>query len=840
MDKPTARKKIAELTNQLHRHNYRYYVLNSPEISDYEYDMMMKELQELEKQFPDLALPDSPTQRVGSDIDQKFEQVPHRVPMLSLDNTYNEQELTDFLKRINRNVTEQVEYICELKYDGVAISLRYENGYLQQAITRGDGYQGDDVTENIKTIRSIPLRLLGKDYPASFEIRGEIYMSHQSFEELNKERRKNNKPPFANPRNSAAGTLKMQKSSQVARRSLDCFLYQLVGEALPYNTDYDNLQKAKEWGLKIPEHISRCATIKEIFDFINYWDRERKNLSYDTDGVVVKVNQYHLREQLGYTAKSPRWAIAYKFQAEQVATQLQSVSFQVGRTGRVTPVANLKPVSLAGTTVKRASLHNEDIIRNLDLRHGDTVWVEKGGEIIPKIIDVDKSRRFPDSRPVTFIEKCPQCETPLIRNEDEAAHYCPNEKGCPPQIKGRIIHFCSRDAMDIEGLGKDIINRFVNKGFLHEIVDIYKLKNKRRQLEGLEVLSKEQEGLDRGVVPLSRVLYAFRLGVNSVKEAELLEQAYGSVSGILSANREDESGGDQKTEAFKASAQQELQSSKNQYLRQTLQNGETGTGNIRNEYVLYALNIPGLSFDDCRKLAEDFDFVYEVFLASDEELSKFLGRDKMDAIRNVFSVKKTYNLINNLNHVKKIALQKKSVDNILNGIEQSKQQPFEKVLYGLGIRFIGLATAKLLVAHFSSIDKMMEASHEDFNQIEGIGPRIAGSLTEYFSDSYYRGLIDRMRHEGLNFEKEQNRETSESAPLEGATFVITGTLPTYSRKEAQNIIEENGGKVTSSVSSNTTYLLSGENPGSKLTKAKQLGVNILEEDEFKKLLQGIE
>ncbi|MCF8233091.1 MAG: NAD-dependent DNA ligase LigA, partial [Bacteroidales bacterium] len=309
MDKPTARKKIAELTDQLHRHNYRYYVLNSPEISDYEYDMMMKELQELEKQFPDLALPDSPTQRVGSDIDQKFEQVPHRVPMLSLDNTYNEQELTDFLNRINRNVNEQVEYICELKYDGVAISLRYENGYLQQAITRGDGYQGDDVTENIKTIRSIPLRLLGKDYPASFEIRGEIYMSHQSFEELNKERRKNNKPPFANPRNSAAGTLKMQKSSQVARRSLDCFLYQLVGEDLPYNTDYDNLQKAKEWGLKIPENISRCATIKEIFDFINYWDRERKNLSYDTDGVVVKVNQYHLREQLGYTAKSPRWAI---------------------------------------------------------------------------------------------------------------------------------------------------------------------------------------------------------------------------------------------------------------------------------------------------------------------------------------------------------------------------------------------------------------------------------------------------------------------------------------------------------------------------------------------------
>ena len=835
MDKNTARKKIAELTDQLHRHNYKYYVLHTPEISDYEYDMMMKELQELEKQFPDLALPDSPTQRVGSDIDQKFEQVPHRVPMLSLDNTYNEQELTDFLNRINRNVSETVEYICELKYDGVAISLRYENGYLQQAITRGDGYQGDDVTENIKTIRSIPLRLLGDDYPESFEIRGEIYMSHQSFEELNKERRKNNKSPFANPRNSTAGSLKMQKSSQVAQRALDCFLYQLVGENLPYTTDYENLQKAKEWGLKIPEHITRCSTIKEIFDFINYWDRERINLSYDTDGVVVKVNQYHLREQLGFTAKSPRWAIAYKFQAEQVATQLQSVSFQVGRTGRVTPVANLKPVSLAGTTVKRASLHNEDIIRNLGLRHGDTVWVEKGGEIIPKIIDVDKSQRLPDSRPVTFIEKCPECETPLIKNEDEAAHYCPNEKGCPPQIKGRIIHFCSRDAMDIEGLGKDIINRFVNKGFLLEIVDIYKLKNKRQQLEGLEVLSKEQKGLDRGVVPLSRVIYAFRLGVNSVKEAEGLEQTYGSISGILADSPEDKNKGDQQIEALKASARKEMESTKNRSLTQTLRDGETGTGSIRNDHVIHALNIPGLSFEDCRKLAEDFDFVYEVFLASDEELSRCLGREKISAIRIFFAGRKTYNLVNGLNHVKKIALRKKSVDNILNGIEQSKQQPFEKVLYGLGIRFIGLATAKLLVAHFSSVDKMMEASHEDFNQIEGIGPRIAGSLTEYFSDSYYKGLIERLRREGLNFEKQQ-QESSRKAPLEGATFVITGTLPTYSRKEAQNIIEENGGKVTSSVSSNTTYILSGENPGSKITKAKQYGVKILEEDEFKKLL----
>ena len=834
MDKASARERIKELTDQLHKHNYYYYVLHRPEISDYEYDMLMKELQDLEKAYPDLALPDSPAQRVGSDIDQKFRQVAHNIPMLSLDNTYNEQELTDFLNRINRNTGDEVEYICELKYDGVAISLTYENGYLKQAITRGDGYQGDDVTENIKTIRSIPLKLLGEDYPASFEIRGEIFMPHNSFEALNEERRKNNKEPFANPRNSAAGTMKMQKSSQVARRSLDCFLYQLVGEDLPFDTDYKNLQKAREWGLKIPENFALAHSIAQIFEFINYWDEHRHKLPYDTDGVVVKVNQYHLREQLGYTAKSPRWAIAYKFKAEQVTTSLLSVTFQVGRTGRVTPVANLKPVQLAGTTVKRASLHNEDIIKNLDLREHDVVKVEKGGEIIPKIIDVEKSRRREEAKPVEFITHCPECGTKLVRHEDEAAHYCPNEKGCPPQIKGRIIHFCSRDALDIEGLGKDIISRFVDQGFLHEIADIYKLKEKRGQLVGLEVLSKEQEDIDRGVVPLSRILYAFKLGVKSVDESRTLENAVGGLSTLLSGSLDSKN---DEANQLKNRVRNELQRLKNNDFIEVIVDGETESGAIRNENVLYALGMEGLTFEDCKRLSQNVDFVYEVFLLSFDELSELLGAEKAESIKRFFRDKKRNEQVNQLNHVKKIALREKSVDNILNGIEASKNQPFEKVLYGLGIRFIGLTTARLLTKEFGSIDNMKEASYEDFNVVEGIGPRIAESLTNYFSDNYYLGLIDKLRKVGLSFES-QYTTSQEKVPFEDLIFVITGTLPTYSRKQAQNMIEQKGGKVTSSVSSNTSYLLCGENPGSKYAKAQQLGVEVIDEEAFNKLLEN--
>lgn len=832
MDKASARKRIKKLTDQLHKHNYYYYVLHRPEISDYDYDMMMKELQDLEKQYPDLALPDSPSQRVGSDIDQKFQQVRHRTPMLSLDNTYNEKELTDFLDRIKRNVGDKVEFICELKYDGVAISLRYENGYLQQAITRGDGYQGDDVTENIKTIKSIPLKLLGDDYPSSFEIRGEIYMSHRSFEALNEERRQQNKEPFANPRNSAAGTMKMQKSSQVARRSLDCFLYQLVGEDLPFDTDYKNLQKAREWGLKIPENFALAHSIAQIFEFINYWDEQRHTLPYDTDGVVIKVNQYHLREQLGFTAKSPRWAIAYKFKAEQVVTSLLSVSFQVGRTGKVTPVANLKPVQLAGTTVKRASLHNEDIIKNLDLREHDVVKVEKGGEIIPKIVDVDTNRREQGAEPVGFITHCPECATELVKKEDEAAHYCPNEKGCPPQIKGRIIHFCSRDAMDIEGLGKDIISRFVDQGFLHEIADIYKLKEKRGQLVGLEVLSKEQQDIDRGVVPLSRILYAFKLGVKSVDEAKIIQKEFGSLSAILadSVNSNKE-----KVNTLKKRVRNESQNLNNKEFIRLMLDGETETGSIRNENVLFALGIEGVTFEDCKQLSQHIDFIYEVFLLPEEELIELTGEEKAKSIRTFFSVKKRYEQVNHLNHVKKIALREKSVDNILNGIEASKKQPFEKVLYGLGIRFIGLTTARLLAKEFGSINNMKEASYEDFNTVEGIGPRIAQSLTNYFSDKYYLGLIEKLREAGLNFETTKSNEQRE-APLNGKIFVITGTLPNYSRKQAQQIIEKNGGKVTSSVSSNTSYLLSGENPGSKFGKAQQLGVEIIDEQKLRTLI----
>jgi len=661
--------KIQTLRRELDRHNYNYYVLSAPTISDFEFDKLLKELQELEAAHPEHFDPNSPTQRIGSDINSSFKQVKHTYPMLSLANTYSEGEVTDFYERVRKGLNDDFELVCELKYDGTSISLTYENGELKQAVTRGDGEKGDDVTANVKTIRSIPLRLQGIDYPPLFEIRGEILMPWAVFDDLNKEREEQEEMLFANPRNAASGTLKLQNSAEVSRRRLDGYFYYLLGDKLPSDLHYNNLQAARSWGFKVSDAIKVCPTLKEVLDFINYWDVERKNLPVATDGIVIKVNSLTQQRNLGFTAKSPRWAIAYKFQAEKAVTRLNSVSYQVGRTGAITPVANLDPVQLSGTVVKRASLHNADIIRSLDLHIGDMVFVEKGGEIIPKITAVDKDARFMIGDKVEFIQKCPECGAQLMRFEGEAAHYCPNDNACPPQIKGKIEHFVSRKAMNIDGLGSETINLLYQNELLHNIADIYELK----------------------VSDLSRLE---RLG---------LKTAY----------------------------------------------------------------------------------------------------------------------------------------NIRDGVEKSKQVPFERVVFALGIRFVGETTAKKLAMAFKTIENLEKATAEELVQVDEIGERIAQSVVAYFADERNIRVIERLKSYGLQLSVSEDKLVNKSDILAGKTIVISGTFSTHSRDEYKTIIEQNGGKNTGSVSAKTSFILAGENMGpEKLNKAEKLNVQIMNEEEFLKLIGG--
>jgi DNA ligase (NAD+) len=660
--------KIEALRHELHQHNYNYYVLSQPTISDFEFDQKLKELQDLELQYPELYDPSSPTQRVGSDISKEFKQVKHKYPMLSLGNTYSEGEVADFYQRARKFINaDEIELVCELKYDGTSISLTYENGELVQAITRGDGEKGDDVTANVKTIRSIPLKLQGNDFPPLFEIRGEILMPWAVFDELNKEREAQEETLFANPRNAASGTLKLQNSAEVAKRKLDSYLYYLLGEGLPAETHYDNLQKAKQWGFKISDAIKVCRSLDDVFEFIAYWDKERKNLPVATDGIVLKVNSLRQQRNLGFTAKSPRWAIAYKFQAEQACTRLNSVSFQVGRTGAVTPVANLDPVQLSGTTVKRASLHNADIIEGLDLHIGDMVFVEKGGEIIPKIVGVDVNARFMLGDKVQFIKNCPECDTLLVRVEGEAAHYCPNEDGCPPQIKGKIEHFVSRKAMNINA-GEETIELLYNKGYIKTVADLYDLR-----WEDLLMLDRWAQ---------------------------------------------------------------------------------------------------------------------------------------------------------------------KSAQNLVQSIEESKQVPFERVLFALGIRYVGETVAKRLASALHNITVIETASYEELVLVDEIGDRIARSIVDYFAKEDNKKLVNRLKEIGLQFKIDENSLSKTSEKLNGISIVISGTFEKHSRDELKNMIEQHGGKNVASVSSKTTYLLAGENIGpAKLEKAEKLGIKIISEEEFLQLIQ---
>ena len=655
--------KIKALREALEQHNYNYYVLSAPTISDREFDEMMKELQVLEEAHPEYADPHSPTQRVGSDLSKEFEQVVHKYPMLSLGNTYSEDEVKDFYERIARDLNEPFEIVAELKYDGTSISLTYEDGRLVRAVTRGDGTRGDDVTANVKTIRSVPLKLMGDRYPATFEIRGEILLPWAEFDRLNKEREEQEEPLFANPRNAAAGTLKQQNPAVVAARKLDAYFYYLLGEELPAETHFDNLEAARSWGFKIPNVIRVCNSLEDIYDYIAYWDVERKNLPVATDGIVLKVNSLRQQRNLGFTAKSPRWAIAYKFQAERAVTRLNSVSFQVGRTGAVTPVANLEPVLLAGTTVKRASLHNADIIEGLDLHLGDKVFVEKGGEIIPKIVGVDvEARGLLVGDKVRFIRSCPECGTPLMRPEGEAAHYCPNEAGCPPQIKGKIEHFVTRRAMNIN-MGPETVEDLYEAGYIKDTADLYTLE----------------------------------------------------IADLLRLER---------------------------------------------------------------------------------------WADK-------------------------------SARNLMASLEESKQVPFERVLYGLGIRFVGETVAKRLVSAFHSMEQLEQASFEDLTAVDEIGERIARSIIAYFADERNRTLVNRLMEYGLQMSVPEEKLANRSEKLKGLSIVISGTFAKHSRDEYKAMIEQHGGKNSGSVSGKTDYILAGDNMGpAKLEKAAKLGVKIINEDEF--------
>lgn len=658
------KERIFNLRRTLNHHNYLYYVLSQPEISDFEFDLMMRELIDLEKQYPEYNDPNSPSCRVGNDSDNVFKQVAHRYPMLSLSNTYSVDELIDFEARNKRIVNEDFEYICELKYDGLSISLTYEDGRLIRAVTRGDGEKGDDVTANVRTIKSIPLVLKGKDYPEQFEIRGEIILPHKGFQQMNEARLAAGEPLFANPRNAASGTLKLQNSSLVAKRPLDCFFYSIMGDDLPFQSHYENLIKSGEWGFKLTLRIEKCTSIEEVIRFIQYWETERKNLPFNIDGIVIKINSFDQQERLGYTAKSPRWATAFKFKAEQELTRLVSVDFQVGRTGAITPVANLEPVQLAGTTVKRASLHNADQIALLDIRINDYVYIEKGGEIIPKVVGVDKNKRDIFSTPLEYITKCPECGSGLVRIEGEAKHYCPNETGCPPQIKGKLIHFVSRKAMDI-GLAEATVSQLYDQKLLSDPSDFY-------------TLSREQ---------------------------------------LLRLER----------------------------------------------------------FAD------------------------------------------------------------KSSSNLIESIERSKKVPFHRVLYAMGIRYVGETVAKTLAGNFKSMEALQQANTEELTSVNEIGERIAMSLLQYFGDEKNKILIEKLKNAGLKMKAEEEKPKGTS--LQGKSLIISGTFSKYSRDEIKVLIEQNGGKNVSSISSKTDYLVAGENIGpSKLEKVKELNISIITEDDFLRMI----
>ena len=726
------KERIEALRRDLERHNYRYYVENNPEISDFEFDRLMRELQDLEKAHPEFDDPNSPTRRVGSDLTSEFQTVRHRFPMLSLGNTYSLDELREFIARIEREEGE-VEYVCELKFDGTAISLTYRNGMLERAVTRGDGEQGDDVTANVRTIRTVPLQLQGTDWPSLFEIRGEVLMPYASFDKINREREEMGEQPFANPRNAAAGTLKQQASSVVARRGLDCTLYQLAGEEVQEWSHQESLNAARRWGFKVSEYARLCCSWEDIVQFITEWDERRATLPFPTDGVVIKVNDAAVRRRLGFTAKAPKWAVAYKFKAEQALTRLNEITFQVGRTGAITPVANLEPVQLAGTTVKRATLHNAEQIAQLDIREGDMVYVEKGGEIIPKITGVELKERKADSEPFHYIEVCPECGTPLVRYEGEAKHYCPNQSGCRPQIIGRILHFIGRKAMDIEDLGEHVISQLVKNGQISDVSDLY------------ELVASDFASL--------RTAYIRTIGADT---ATAFVQ---SVSSVIN--------GDPKALITHKKIADYL-------IRENIVNSMEDLENCSVDQIV------GLEIPDARVVGE------------------------------------------------------KTARKIVQNLKDSVNVPFHRVLFGLGIPFVGETTAKYLANHFKTIDAIQQATVEELSEADEIGAKIADSIIAYFRDENNQRIIAYLRDFGLQFQAEQKRQYSTA--LAGKNVVVSGKF-SRSRDEIKELIERHGGKNLSSVSANVDYIVAGDNMGpEKRKKAEKLGIAIINESQFYEII----
>ena len=830
--------RIVELRKLLEHYNYLYYVKNEPEITDQKFDELMHELERLEAEHPEMFDPNSPTQRVGNDTTNEFVQVAHKYGMMSLANTYSEQEIRDFDERVRKGIGgDDVEYVCELKYDGTSISLRYEDGNLQVAVTRGDGVKGDDVTTNVRTIRTVPLHMQGEDYPAEFEIRGEILMPFAVFNRLNEERLEAGEALFANPRNAAAGTLKLQNSSIVAKRQLDCYLYYVPGEITLTPTHYGNLMKAREWGFNIPPYIGLCHNIDEILDFIHKWDVERKNLPVPIDGIVIKVNSIRQQLQLGYTAKSPRWAVAYKFKAERVETRLLSVDYQVGRTGSITPVANLEPVHIAGTTVKRASLHNEDIIRELDLHLHDMVYVEKGGEIIPKIVGVDVEKRVADAPVIEFITHCPECGTPLIRHEGEANHYCPNEDHCPPQIAGKLEHFVSRKAMDIEGMGGETIDLLLTKGFIQDVADIYTLPSRREELIGLEKILYPESYVMTSI-PLGKVIYAFEIGMKNIsaKNADVLAEHFGSLTKLAGASKEElmAVGSLQFTGDREKNINKMLEYFRmpfNESLERLKQAGEVDM--LPLDVVIYALDIPGIDFHKAELLSVKFDYIYRLYTATLDEIAETDEMSREDAERVSRFLQGKEKFIRKMNTLSVYRLQEKSVDNLIAGIEKSKQRNLPEFINALGIRYIGETASRNLARHFKDIRKLMDATFEQLTEVEDIGDQMAGSVIRYFERTENREMMERFLQYGISGTIQG--EEGESDQLAGTTFVITGTL-SLPREHFKAMILKAGGKVSDSVSNKTTYLLAGENAGSKMQKAQKLNVTILTEKEFNTLM----
>ena len=832
--------RIVELRKLLEHYNYLYYVKNEPVITDQKFDELMHELERLEAEHPEMFDPNSPTQRVGNDTTNEFVQVAHKYGMMSLANTYSEQEIRDFDERVRKGIGgDDVEYVCELKYDGTSISLRYEDGNLQVAVTRGDGVKGDDVTTNVRTIRTVPLHMQGEDYPAEFEIRGEILMPFAVFNRLNEERLEAGEALFANPRNAAAGTLKLQNSSIVAKRQLDCYLYYVPGEITLTPTHYGNLMKAREWGFNVPPYIGLCHNIDEILDFIHKWDVERKNLSVPIDGIVIKVNSIRQQLQLGYTAKSPRWAVAYKFKAERVETRLLSVDYQVGRTGSITPVANLEPVHIAGTTVKRASLHNEDIIRELDLHLHDMVYVEKGGEIIPKIVGVDVEKRVADAPVIEFITHCPECGTPLIRHEGEANHYCPNEDHCPPQIAGKLEHFVSRKAMDIEGMGGETIDLLLTKGFIQDVADIYTLPSRREELIGLEKILYPESYVMTSI-PLGKVIYAFEIGMKNIsaKNADVLAEHFGSLTKLAGASKEElmAVGSLQFTGDREKNINKMLEYFRmpfNESLERLKQAGEVDM--LPLDVVIYALDIPGIDFHKAELLSVKFDYIYRLYTATLDEIAETDEMSREDAERVYRFLQGKEKFIRKMNTLSVYRLQEKSVDNLIAGIEKSKQRNLPEFINALGIRYIGETASRNLARHFKDIRKLMDATFEQLTEVEDIGDQMAGSVIRYFERTENREMMERFLQYGISGTIQE--EEGESDQLAGTTFVITGTL-SLPREHFKAIILKAGGKVSDSVSNKTTYLLAGENAGSKMQKAQKLNVTILTEKEFNTLMSS--